>query len=270
MMLSRAAGGLLVSAAFASLVALSPAAVVAAAPGTTTAPARPVKTWSASGTLLESCTCAVPCTCNFGEGPSPHSYCHAVFAYRLEKANWNGTDLSGLIVGGADGPRGIIGFFDERATPQQRPALEKLAKMVLAQGGPAGGPRSFVAVPITHQVQGNNLRLEIPGHGGFTATVILGRDGKSPIVVENNTVWPIPRAIKAKATPLAYSDSTAGAFRGDGTNANYGKFTLSGPTGEAAVTKAAKSGRAARTTQVASKGTSLRLPACCDVRKVKK
>ena len=73
-------------------------------PAVAAPPATNASTWSASGTLLESCTCAVPCTCNFGEGPSPHPYCHAVFAYRLEKASWNGTDLSGLIIGGADGP----------------------------------------------------------------------------------------------------------------------------------------------------------------------
>jgi hypothetical protein len=186
--------GLFGAAAAALSFASAPAA---AAPGTSTA-----QTWSASGTLLESCTCAVPCTCNFGEGPSPHPYCHAVFAYRLEKASWNGTDLSGLIVGGADGPKGIIGFLDERATPNQRPALEKLARAVMAQGGPAGGPRKFIASQITHAVEGNNLRLEIPGHGGFVATVIVGRDGRSPVVVENNTVWPIPRAIKGKAKPL--------------------------------------------------------------------
>lgn len=237
-------------------------------PAVAAPPATNASTWSASGTLLESCTCAVPCTCNFGEGPSPHPYCHAVFAYRLEKASWNGTDLSGLIIGGADGPKGIIGFFDERATPAQRPALEKLARVVLAQGGPAGGPRTFVASRITHFVEGNNLRLEIPGHGGFAATVIVGRDGKSPVVVENNTVWPIPRAIKGKAKPLAYSDSTAGTFRGDGTNANYGKFSLSGPTGVALLPKPGKAAKAANAVQVASKGKNL--PGCCVLVKAKK
>lgn len=228
-----------------------------AAPDTT---APTAQTWSASGTLLESCTCAVPCTCNFGEGPSPHSYCHAVFAYRLEKATWNGTDLSGLIIGGADGPKGIIGFFDESATPEQRPFLEKIARAILAQGGPAGGPRRFVAAHITHSVQGNNLKLEIPGHGGFSATVITGRDGKSPIIVENNTVWPIPRAIKAKSKPLAYSDAVAGVFRGDGTNANYGKFSLSGPIVKAAMAKPAKPSQVA----VAKKG--IRVAACCEIK----
>ena len=197
-----------------------------AAPGG--APAAAADAWSVEGTLLESCTCAVPCTCNFGEGPSPHPYCHAVYAYRVDRGAWGGTDLSGLVFGGADGPRGSVGFLDERATPAQRAALEKMARAVFAKGGPAGGPRPFLPARITHVVKGNDLRLDIAGHGGFTARVLLGGDGRSPIVVENNTIWPIRRAIKAKALPLQYKDGQAGVIRGDGSNANYGAFSFRG------------------------------------------
>ena len=186
-------------------------------------------TWRAAGTLLESCTCAVPCSCNFGEGPSPHSYCHAVYGYKLDPGSvWGTTDLSGLVVGGADGPKGSVGFLDERATPAQRGALEKLARQIFAQGGPAGGVRPWVSVPIAHQVNGNDLRLDLGKMGGFRARVIMGRDGRLPVVVENNTVWPIPRAIKAKALPLSFQDARVGSIRGDGSNANYGAFSFSG------------------------------------------
>jgi len=184
--------------------------------------------WSATGTLLEACTCAVPCTCNFGEGPSPEMYCHAVFAYRLDKANYDGIDLSGLILGGADGEKGGLGFLDDRATPPQRLALEKLARKIFAQGGPAGGSRRFIPVKITHEVKENNLRLAIAEGGGFAAKVLIGGDGKTPIVVENNTVWPIPRAIKGKTQTFTFKNPATGTIGGDGRNANYGKFTLSG------------------------------------------
>ena len=200
--------------------------------------------WSAAGTLLEACTCAVPCTCNFGEGPSPHPYCYAVYTYKLDKAAWNGTDLSGLVFGGADGPKGLIGFLDERATPAQRPALEQIARQVFAKGGPNRGPRPFVPARITHSVAGNDLRLDVPGRGGFTARVLLGGDGKTPIVVENNTVWPIRRAIKGKTRSLAFKDERTGAIRGDGTNANYGAFAFTG-AGAAATAAAARPAAAA-------------------------
>ena len=184
--------------------------------------------WQATGTLLESCTCAVPCSCNFGEGPSPHSYCHAVYGYRLDKAVYDGIDLSGLVVAGADGPKGSLGFLDERATPAQRPALTKLAPLLFAQGGAADGPRPLVWAAITHTIRGNVLHLSVAGHGGFVARVLIGRDGKTPIVVENNSVWPIARAVKGKSAPLDYKDATVGAIHGDGTNANYGAFTFAG------------------------------------------
>lgn len=188
-------------------------------------------TWSAAGTLLEACTCAVPCSCNFGEAPSPHPYCHAVFGYKLDKGSWNGVDLGGLVVGGADGPKGGIGFLDDRATPAQRPALESVARQIFAQGGPAGGPRRFVPVKVVHSVKGNDLRLDFAGHGGFAGRVIVGRDGRSPVVVENNTVWPIARAIKGRAVPLSFKDPAVGAIKGEGSNANYGAFSFGGPTG---------------------------------------
>lgn len=211
-------------------------AAFATVPALAQAPSDPAAgRWSASGTLLESCTCAVPCTCNFGEGPSPHSYCHAVFAYRIDKGAWNGVDLSGLVVGGADGPNGGAGFLDNHATTAQKPALENLGRAIFAQGGPAGGPRSWVSAPITHLVQGNNLRLAFGSLGGFSARVIIGRDGKSPVVVENNTVWPIARAIKGKALPLQFETPGVGRIHGDGTNANYGTFAFTGRTSEVAV-----------------------------------
>ncbi len=197
-------------------------------------------TWTAKGTLLESCTCAVPCSCNFGEGPSPHDYCHAVFAYKLDAGSaWGATDLGGLIFGGADGPKGNLGFLDERATPLQQAALRKVANKVFAQGGPAGGPRAWETTKITHSVNGNDLRLGLGNSGGFQARVIVGRDGKTPVVVENNTVWPIARAIKGKANPLQFRDPRVGTIRGDGSNANYGAFSFSGSAGGAAVVAAA-------------------------------
>jgi hypothetical protein len=201
--------------------------LAARGPGGAQTPLPPViPAWSATGMLLESCTCAVPCTCNFGQGPSPHAYCYAVYAYRLDKADYNGVDLSGLVVAGADGPKGVAGFLDDRVAAAKRPALESLARLIFAAGGPSGGPRRWTPTNITDEVQGDRLRLMVAGHGGFTADMLLGRDGKTPIIVENNPVWPIHRSAKAKSRQLTFHDEAVGAIDGDGTNANYGAFTL--------------------------------------------
>lgn len=213
-----------------------PIAAVAALALASGAGAAPQKgQWTASGTLFEACTCAVPCSCNFGEPPSPHHYCHAVFAYRLDKASWNDVDLSGLVIAGADGPKGGAAFLDERATAAQRPALRLLTRAVFGQGGPSNTPdMTFSYAPITPSVSGNDLKLQIGNYGGFTARVIVGRDGKTPVVVENNTVWPIPRAIKGKTSRLNFLDKNVGTISTTGTNANYGKFTMSGASGTVA------------------------------------
>ena len=217
---------------------MMPALAAEAAPASTRAakddPAPRVGTWFARGTLLEACTCAVPCTCNFGEGPSPHSYCHATYAYKLENASYDGADLSGLVVGGVDATGSGIGFLDERATKDQRAALQKLAVAVFSPGGPAPGARRFVTAKITHEIRGNALALQfastdaaVKAQGGFAARLIAGRDG-TPVVVENNPVWPIARAFKGKTSALRYSDALGNRIQTANSNANYGAFRFSG------------------------------------------
>jgi hypothetical protein len=182
--------------------------------------------WSATGMLFESCTCAVPCTCNFGQGPSPNHYCHSVFAYKLDKAVYNGIDLSGLVIVGSDGPKGTAGVLDDRATATQRPALEALGVALFGEGGPARAPRRWQTAKITATHEGNDLRLAIDGFGGFAAQVLIGRDGKTPVIVANNMTWPIKQAIKAKASKLTFHDADAGDIDTAGVNANYGAFSF--------------------------------------------
>src|ERR1041385_507056 len=67
--------------------------------------------WSAVGTLLEACSCSVPCTCNFGQGPN-RSYCHTVYAYRLKTGSYGGVTLDGLAFGGGEADKGAIGYLD--------------------------------------------------------------------------------------------------------------------------------------------------------------
>ncbi len=185
--------------------------------------------WSASGTLLEACTCAVPCSCNFGEPPSPHHYCHAVYAYRLDKARWGRIDLSGLTIAGADAEKGGEAYLDERATSAQRAALKSLTRAVWSQGGPGNAPdMPFVFAKITPKVTASEISVSIENVGGFSAKPITGRDGKTPVVVENNTVWPITRAYKGKTVSLAARSKAIGAINTTGTNANYGAFRFAG------------------------------------------
>ena len=62
--------------------------------------------WQIKGALSEACTCNVPCTCNFGEGPSPHAYCYAVYSYEIKEGSFNGVKLDGLRFGAIDAATG--------------------------------------------------------------------------------------------------------------------------------------------------------------------
>jgi hypothetical protein len=112
---------------------------------------------------------------------------------------------------------------------------KRLARAVFGQGGPSNAPdMPFSFARITPTIAGNDLSLKIGNAGGFAARVIVGRDGKTPVVVENNTVWPIPRAIKGKTSRLNFRDENVGKIATSNTNANYGKFTMAGASGTVA------------------------------------
>ncbi len=194
---------------------------------TQTKPSKETAGWKATGTLFEACSCSVPCPCNFGQNPT-HGYCHTIYAYRLKSASYNGVILDGLIFGGGEADKGAATFLDVRATAAQRPALEKLALLVFSKGGPSSGNRRFVPTKITVENTTSKFKLDFAGVGGFAAEILIGADGTNPIIVENNTTWPVRRFIKGKTTSFEYKDAVGNHLHLDGVNANLGEFSLSG------------------------------------------
>ncbi|MCW3094851.1 MAG: hypothetical protein JWL77_469 [Chthonomonadaceae bacterium] len=182
--------------------------------------------WQATGTLLEVCSCSVPCPCNFGQGPS-NDYCHTVYAYRLKTARFDGVTLDGLVFGGGEADKGVMGYLDARATPAQRAALEKLALAVFRKGGASSGARAFTWTKIVAESDPQHFKMGFGDTASIAANVLIGRDGKNPIIVENNTTWPVHRFIKAKTTRFDYKDSLGNVLHYEGVNANLGEFKLS-------------------------------------------
>src|SRR5258708_5662600 len=89
------------------------------------APAAPTP-WRISGQLSEACTCGVPCTCNFGQGPSPSHTCWALFSLDIRKGRYGKVSLNGLRLAGAAGAKGYVAYLDDRATPAQAEALQAI------------------------------------------------------------------------------------------------------------------------------------------------
>src|SRR4029450_13021737 len=96
------------------------------------------KSWKIAGALTEACTWAVPCSCNFGEGPSPHTYCYPFYSYHIRKGNYGDVALDDLHFGSADLKSGRYMFMDERADERQRDALRVIMARVIERS-PADG-----------------------------------------------------------------------------------------------------------------------------------
>ncbi|HUI43603.1 MAG TPA: DUF1326 domain-containing protein [Terriglobia bacterium] len=177
--------------------------------------------WEMAGQLSEACSCAVPCTCNFAQGPSPHRYCRSMFALDIEHGHYGAVSLDGLHLVGAQGKKSQVWYIDRRATPAQAAALRSVT---LDLDWHSTKPRFWEVAEITQTIGDKSHEVEVRGRGGFTADYLIGMDGKTPIVVENNTSWNIQHGVKAKARTLQYQDEHGNKYRYAGVNSNEGRF----------------------------------------------
>jgi len=199
--------------------------------------------WRISGDLSEACTCSVPCTCNFGQGPSPSHTCWALFSLDIQKGRYGKIKLNGLKLAGAAAEKGFVAYLDDRATPEQAQALQAIVAQIgerfqtllkqqdpKALDDPSTKFLGFKTVHIVQDVGPTSNRLMIGDQGGFESDYIMGIDGKTPVVVENNWSWNIQHGIKGKAKRLHYKDEYGNEFDLPDTNANQGKFDWSEKT----------------------------------------
>ena len=198
--------------------------------------------WHLTGDLSEACSCSVPCACNFGQSPSPHAFCWALFSLDIQEGKYGETDLKGLRMAGAMGAKGGVWYIDERATKEQEAALHKIGDVIWASAAKANGVADLKKAPpefrllgykrakIEQAVSEKRNYLKIVGAGGFESDYLLGIDGRTPVIVENNASWNIQHGIKAKAKQMTYKDSFGNAFSFKGTNSNQGKFDWSETT----------------------------------------
>jgi hypothetical protein len=139
-------------------------------------------TWSMQGTLLGACSCDWGCPCSF-DAPPTQGFCEGGYVWHIERGSFGKVPLDGLTwswIGHSPGPlhEGNVTWVvlaDERATPEQRSALAKIAS------GKAGGPWTiFMAVagrrsetkyvPFKVELDGLNSRVQ----AGMALTMHLG------------------------------------------------------------------------------------------------
>ena len=190
----------------------------------------PASSWHIKGALSEACSCAVPCRCNFGGLPMPHPYCYSMYSYKIAKGRHGQVVLDGLKFGSVDARYGRTLYIDQRANDAQRAALSDIAVELMglkdnAQFYP-GQSMAHIAtryVDIVQESDRKGNRLKMGDDGEFRADYIIGRDGKNPVVVRNNTTWAIEEAIKGN-TSLFYYHYGRNQFQMQDTNSNQGEF----------------------------------------------
>jgi hypothetical protein len=213
---------------------LSNAGAPAAAPplSNEAQPAEPAlaKSWKITGALTEACTCSVPCSCNFGEGPSPHSYCYPFYSYHIRKGNYGDIVLDDLHFGSGDMRGGRHMFIDERADERQREALRLIMARVIerAPADEAEKKAKEIAKDVRYEAVEQSYddrknHLKVAGFGEFAADYVMGLDKQSPVVVHNNTTWRIREAIKAKTSVYRIKVERDTVNTKD-TNSNQGDF----------------------------------------------
>lgn len=203
---------------------------------TETAAVEAKNVWEIRGALTEACTCAVPCSCNFGAGPSPHSYCYPFYSYHIREGHYQDIKLDGLHFGAADLNGGRTLFIDERADERQREALRLIITRVIirvpAEEAAAKAAELAPRIRYTRVEQDYDERrnhLEVAGLGEFSADYIMGLDKSQPIVVRNNTTWRVRDSIKARTSAYQVK-AEHDVVKTKDTNSNQGEFEYTNQT----------------------------------------
>src|SRR5262249_7167347 len=120
-------------------------------------------------------------------------------------------------------------FIDEKASPQQRQALEEIAKATLPLGAPPERTR-IRYVPITRKVEGLDHIITIGSVATFSGHLIPGGMGGSPRIVSAPGADPIHHEYQqGRTTRQTYADA---GRRWDWSNTNYMQATFETDSGQ--------------------------------------
>jgi hypothetical protein len=131
--------------------------------------------WRMRGDVMEACSCATTCPCNFGSDPTPLP-CEVVIGWRIQEGNYGNTRLDGLSVvlygripGNVFQGNWTVGvYLDQSASQPQAQALGDIF------AGNAGGWPAILSslignllppkqVPIQFQTVDGEHNITIPG-----------------------------------------------------------------------------------------------------------
>jgi hypothetical protein len=186
--------------------------------------------WKMSGQLEEACSCDAACPCWFDSKPTRMN-CSGGFALFIDKGSYGSVPLDGLgaafIGASKEGTTMMesIGdwnfvtmYIDEKASPEQRKALEAIMRSTSPPAAPA--ERTHIKyVPITRKIEGAEHIVTIGSYGGFSAHLLPGGMGGTPKIVNPPGADPIHKEYQqGRTTKQTYTDS---GQNWDWSNSNY-------------------------------------------------
>ena len=185
--------------------------------------------WRIVGQLEEACSCAKACPCWFDSKPT-RSMCSGNQVLFIEKGHYGNTPLEGLAVANfAQSPEGkgmmeSFGkwnfsylYIDEKATPEQRKALEAIGSTVMPMA--ASSKHEIRITPITRTIDGKEHKIVVGKYGTYSGHLIEGGLGGSSKIVNPPGADPLHREYEQGVT-------TKQTYTGDGkswdwSNSNY-------------------------------------------------
>jgi hypothetical protein len=174
--------------------------------------------WKITAQLEEACSCDAACPCWFGSKPTKMT-CSGGQLLFIEKGHYGNVKLDGLAIGTmGQSPAGrsmmesygdwnfAYNYIDDKATPEQRKALEAIAGQVLTPGVSKKTQTRYA--PITRKIEGKEHQITIGQYGTFHGHLIDGGLGGSPKIVNPPGADPIHKEYsQGQTSKMTYNDA---------------------------------------------------------------
>ncbi len=192
--------------------------------------------WKITGQLEEACSCDAACPCWFGSKPTKMT-CGGGQVLFIEKGNYGKVKLDGLAVGNmGQSPAGksmmesygdwnfAYTYIDEKASPEQRKALEAISAQVLAPGASKNAQTRYV--PIMRKIVGKEHQMSLGPYGTFHGHLIEGGLGGSSKIVNPPGADPIHKEYtQGQTSKMTYNDAEQN-WSWENSNYMFGTFTV--------------------------------------------
>lgn len=137
--------------------------------------------WRLTATLAESCSCNIPCPCNFGSDPT-RMPCDGNRLISIKSGHYQDVDLGGVVLLITFTLRGWSKIYiSDQVSGRQMAAVEALLPIAFA--GFHRGMLSFTKAPIAMEITQQRVKFSSP-ESAVDMEVMRGQDGR-PVKILN-------------------------------------------------------------------------------------